>query len=127
PGSPSVRKITYSPERIKRGYSFFASAEPLEQIAEQHRQLLAAKPEDIRRPEKLMSLKPFVHQSPPALSRDELAPKVRSAISSLDERGAWLEPYVPGKSTAPPVQRRMSSGAFARNMKLLSNYLVASE
>jgi hypothetical protein len=127
PGSPSVRKITYSAERIKRGYSFFASAEPLEQIAEQYRQLLAAKPEDIRRPEKLMSLKPFVHRSPPPVSRDELAAKVHSAISSLDERGAWLEPYVAGRSTTLPVQRRITSGTFARNMKFLSSYLVTSE
>lgn len=127
PGSPSVRKITYSAERIKRGYSFFASAEPLERIGTEYKQLLAAKPEDIRRPEKLMSLKPFAHGPPAALSRNELTVKVRAAISALDERGAWLEPYVAGLSTTPPVQRRISSGTFAKNMKLLSDYLVASE
>ena len=127
PGSPDVRKITYSAERIKRGYSFFTSAEPLERIAEEYKQLLAAKPESLRRPEKLMSLKPFTYRPPPALSRDELTVKVRAAISSLDERSAWLEPYVEGPNTTPPVQRLISSGTFARNVKFLSNYLLASE
>lgn len=127
PGSPSVRKITYSSEPLKRGYTFFTSAEPLERIAEEYKHLLAAKPETLRRPEKLMSLKPFTHRPGPALSRDELTTKVRAAISSLDERGAWLEPYVAGQNTTPPVQRVISSGTFARNVKLLSNYLVVIE
>ncbi|MHC4622843.1 MAG: pectate lyase [Planctomycetota bacterium] len=127
PGSPDVRKITYSAERIKRGYSFFASAEPLETIAEEYKQLLAAKPETLRRPEKLTSLKPFTHRPPPPLSRDELTAKVRAVISSLDARGAWLEPYVAGRNTTPPAQRLISSGTFARNMSLLSDYLVAGK
>ncbi len=61
----------------------------------------------------------------PIMSRDELAAKVRAAISSLDERGAWLEPLVAGQKTTEPVQRRISSGTFARNVKLLSSYLTA--
>jgi hypothetical protein len=125
PGSPSVRKITYSPDRIKRGYSFFASAEPLERIAEEYKQMLTAKPETLRRPEKLTSLKPFTHRPAPALSRNELTTKVRAAIGSLDERGAWLEPYAAEQGTTQPVQRRISSGTFARNMKLLSDYIAA--
>lgn len=125
PGSPDVRKITYSPECIKRGYSFFTSAEPLDRIAQEYIHLLTAKPETLRRPEKLMSLKPFTHRPPPVLSRDELTVKVCAVLSSLDERGAWLEPYAAGHSTTHPVQRRISSGTFGRNMKLLSDYIAA--
>ncbi|MHC4216471.1 MAG: pectate lyase [Planctomycetota bacterium] len=127
PGSPSVRKITYSSEKIKRGYSFFTSADPLDRIEEEYKQLIAAEPETLRRPEKLMSLKPFTHRPGPELSREELTEKVRAAISSLDERGAWLVPLAAGQKTTEPVERRISSGTFARNMKLLSNYLVAIE
>ncbi len=125
PGSPSVRKITYSSEKIKRGYSFFTIADPLDRIEEEYKQLIATEPEMLRRPEKLRSLKPFTYRPPPALSREELNTKVREAISSLDERGAWLEPLAAGQKPTDPVERRISSGRFARNMKLLSSYLVA--
>ena len=127
PGSPNVRKITYSPERIKRGYTFFTSAEPLGQIAEEYMQLVAAKPETLRRPEKLMSLKPFTHRPPPPLARDELTAKVREAISALDERGAWSIPNVAKQNTAEPVKGVISTWTFARNASLLSKYLLAIE
>jgi hypothetical protein len=127
PGSPSVRQITYSSESIKRGYSFFTSAEPLNQIAEEYEQLLLAKPETLRRPEILTSLKPFTYRATPALSKEELARKVHDAISSLDERGAWLVPLPVEQEATKPVERHMSSGIFARNVKLLCNYIVSSK
>ncbi len=124
PGSPSVRKITYNSEKIKRGYSFFTSADPLDRIAAEYKELLAAKPEALRRPEKLMSLKPFTYRPPPVLSHEELTAKVSAAISSLDERGAWIEPLAAGQKPKEPVERRISSGTFARNVKLLSKYIT---
>jgi len=127
PGGPNVRKITYSSERIKRGYSFFTSADPLEHISAEYKKLLKADPEDVRRPEKLMSLKPFTHRPQPALSPKELAAKAREVISSLDERGAWLHPIAPTENEKAPVERRFYSGTFARNVKLLCNYIAASE
>jgi len=127
PGSPDVRKITYSDERVKGGYTFATSAEPLERIAENYKQLLAAKPEDIRRPEKLTSLKPFIHTQPQPMSKAALAEKVSAAISALDKRGAWLKPYAAEQDTIPPVQSRISSGTFAKNVKILSNYIILSK
>ncbi|MHC4215799.1 MAG: hypothetical protein ACYSWP_20820, partial [Planctomycetota bacterium] len=62
-----------------------------------------------------------------ALSREELATKAREVISSLDDRGAWLVPLPAGQMPTEPAERRISSGTFARNMKLLSKYLVASK
>ncbi|TFG50818.1 MAG: hypothetical protein E4H40_00485 [Candidatus Brocadiia bacterium] len=129
-GSPNERKITYSSENIKTGYTFFTSAEPLDQIAAEYKELLAAKPETIRRPEKLMSLKPFAYRPPPPLSADELTANVSAAISAIDERGAWLAPYVAGKKTAEPLQDVkgvISSGTFARNVRYLSSYIAAGK
>jgi len=123
PGSPDVRKITYSDERVKRGYTFATGAEPLDAIAEQYRRLSAAKPQELRRPVKLESLKPFIYTSPPAPSESVLADKARDAILALDERGAWLEPYGAGQDKATARERRISSGRFARNLNLLSEYL----
>lgn len=123
PGSPDTRKITYSDENVKGGYTFATSAEPLKRIAKQYRRLLKAEPEDVRRPEKLTSLKPFTHTPPPSISKAELAEKVRAAISDLDERGAWLVPSG-AEQKATPVQYRISSGTFTRNVRLLSNYIV---
>jgi len=127
PGSPDTRKITYSDERVKRGYTFATSAKPLERIAEKYKQLLAAKPEDIRRPEKLTSLKPFIHTQPQPMSKAALAEKVSAAISALDKRGAWLQPYTAKEDDKSSVQYRISSGTFARNVRLLSNYIIESK
>jgi len=126
PGSPDVRKITYSPEHLKRGYTFFTSAEPLEKIAQQYRRLLTANPQDLRRPEKLDSLKPFTYTPLPALSKPALAEKAAAVISALDEHGAWLQPQAAGQSTTEPAPRHISSGTFARNIKLLCDYLAST-
>jgi hypothetical protein len=126
PGSPDTRKITYSDERIKRGYTFATSAEPLDRIAAEYRRLLAAEAEDIRRPEKLKSLKPFTYNPPAPMSEDELTEKVSGIISALDQRGAWLHPYGRGQSTDSQDKASISSGTFARNISLLCEYILES-
>ncbi len=124
PGAPGVRAITYSDENLHHGYTFATPAEPLEKIAAQYRELLAAKPEDIRRPEKLKSLNPITETKPPEMSKTELAEKVSEVIAALDERGAWLEADNTGKKKVQPGERVIASGTFAKNVKLLSNYLL---
>lgn len=124
PGSPSVRKITYSPDKLKRGYTFFTSAEPLDQIAEEYKSLVAADPETVRRPDKLRSLKPFTHRPQPPLSKAELTEKVRNAIASLDERGAWTASVPLRAGESFPSQRRISTHTFVNNMKLMSDYFA---
>ncbi|MHC4637677.1 MAG: pectate lyase [Planctomycetota bacterium] len=130
PGSTTVRKITYSSKNLKRGYTFFTSAEPLDQIAAEYRKLMGANPTTVRRPEKLKSLKPFTYRSPPPLSAEELTANVSAAISTLDERGAWLAPYVAGRRSslsAESVKGTISTWTFARNVSYLSSYIAASE
>jgi hypothetical protein len=125
PGSPNVRKITYSAENIKRGYSFFTNAKPLERIGQEYEELLAAKPEAIKRGDKLMSLKPFTYRRRGAVSQEELGGKVEAVISSIDERGVWLEPKREGNAGGEQAERVISSGTFARNVKILCDYLTA--
>jgi len=123
PGSPDVRKITYSDEKVRRGYTFQTSAEPLDQIAAEYEQLLAADPESVRRPDKLRNLKPFTFRAPPAPSAAELLESVRTAIASLDPRGAWLEEAQDASSS----ERAISAHRFVRNMKALGDYVVANQ
>lgn len=121
PGSPDVRKITYSDEKVRRGYTFATSAEPLDDIAAEYDRLVAADPATVRRANKLAGLKPFVHRTPLPLSEAERREGVRAAIATLDERGAWVEPATDPSSAT----RTISSHRFVRNMKLLGDHVAA--
>jgi PelA/Pel-15E family pectate lyase len=88
-----TREITYSDKSTISHYSLVTSAEPLSSIGEEYRSLLKAHPATLRRSDKPRCLTPGtgVRMPPLSLSAAELSEKVRAVISSLDERGAWVQ------------------------------------
>jgi hypothetical protein len=85
-------EVTYSDKHVVSHYSLVTSAEPLDGILAEYKRVLAADPATLRRPDKLKGLTPGTSRPRPPRSRAELAERVREVISSLDERGAWVQP-----------------------------------
>ncbi|HUW19302.1 MAG TPA: pectate lyase [Sedimentisphaerales bacterium] len=85
-------EVTYSDKHVVNHYSLVTSAEPLDGILAEYRRVLAADPATLKRPDKLRGLTPGTSQPRPEPSAADLAEKVRAAISSLDDRGAWVQP-----------------------------------
>lgn len=77
-------EVTYSDESTINHYSLVTSAEPLETIRAERERILKADPATLRRPDKLGTL------TPPS-SASQLAEKARDVISSMDDRGAWVQ------------------------------------
>jgi PelA/Pel-15E family pectate lyase len=84
-------EVTYSDEYTVRHYSLVTSAKPLEDIDAEYRRLLTAEPATLRRPDKLTGLTPGTSSPSPPPAAKQLAEKVRAAIASLDDRGAWVQ------------------------------------
>jgi hypothetical protein len=84
-------EVTYSDEHVVRHYSLVTSAEPLDGILAEYKRVLAADPATLRRPDKLKGLTPGTNRPRPPRSKAQLAERVREVISSLDERGAWVQ------------------------------------
>ena len=77
-------EVTYSDKHVINHYSLVTGAEPLESIREEYRRVLKADPATLKRPDKLGYL------TAPS-SASQLAEKVRDVISSMDDRGAWVQ------------------------------------
>jgi PelA/Pel-15E family pectate lyase len=84
-------EVSYSDEHVVSHYSLVTSAEPLDSILAEYKRVLAADPATLRRPDKLRGLTPGTSRPRPPRSRAQLAERVRKLISSLDERGAWVQ------------------------------------
>ena len=84
-------EVTYSDRHVINHYSLVTSAKPLESIGAEYKRLLTADSTTLRRPDKLRGLTPGISRPGPAPSAAELSRKVHAVISSLDERGAWVQ------------------------------------
>lgn len=84
-------EVTYSNKSVITHYSLVTSAEPLDSIGAEYRRVLTAEPATLRRPDKLRGFTPGTSLPAPTPSAAELSEKVRAVISSLDERGAWVQ------------------------------------
>ncbi|MHC4755993.1 MAG: hypothetical protein ACYTBP_12720 [Planctomycetota bacterium] len=89
-------EITYSDESIINHYSLVNSAQSLDSVLAEYNRVLEADPVTLRRPEKLTGLTPGMSQPRPPSSAAELCGKVRTVISSLDDRGAWVQEGIIG-------------------------------
>ncbi|MHC4346065.1 MAG: pectate lyase, partial [Planctomycetota bacterium] len=85
-------EVSYSDEHVVGHYSLVTSAEPLDGILAEYKRVLAVNPASLRRPDKLKGLTPGTSRPRPPRSKAQLSEKVRAVISSLDERGAWVQP-----------------------------------
>ena len=77
-------EVTYSDKSVINHYSLIVGAESLESIDAEHRRVLKADPATLRRPDKL-------RDPTPPQSAAQLSEKVRVVISSMDDRGAWVQ------------------------------------
>jgi hypothetical protein len=90
-------ELSYSPASVITHYGVVTSGDALPAIEKEYRRVSAADPASLRRPEKLRGLSPWSERRPPPRPAGELASRVRAVISSMDERGAWVEDGVIGK------------------------------
>ena len=84
-------EITYSDKSIINHYSLVTGAKTLDSVLAEYNRVLEADPVTLRRQDKLKGLTPGMSLPTPPPSAAELSAKVRTAISSLDDRGAWIQ------------------------------------
>jgi hypothetical protein len=84
-------EITYSDKHVIKHYSLVTSAEPLESIGREYKRVVTAGPATLGRPDKLRGLTPGTSPSTSLLSATQLSERVQAVISSLDERGTWVQ------------------------------------
>lgn len=90
-------QLSYDDSSVITHYGVLVSGSWLADVEQEYRALLQKKPEELRRPERLTGLSPWLERARPARSRAELAPKVREVIDGMDARGAWVTEGVIGK------------------------------
>ena len=91
-------ELSYSDESVITHYGVLTRGDRFEKIAAEYDELVGASPSSIRRPGRLKGLSPWNETPGPPLPEAELTEAVRQALSSLDERGAWLETGAVGKA-----------------------------
>ncbi|MBM3748967.1 MAG: hypothetical protein FJW34_24630, partial [Acidobacteria bacterium] len=91
-------EISYTPESVITHYGVLTSGRELAGIEEDYRQLAAADPKTIRRPDQLHGLSPWAERSRPKLDPAALASEARRLIDAMDGRGAWTRTGTIGKS-----------------------------
>lgn len=97
------------PDSVITHYSVLVSGRDLAPLEQDFEALSRAEPQSIKRPAYLQGLSPWAERGgPPAVSSE----RVRTLISSMDDRGAWMRPGVIGKAD------RVTSVFAARDMVL---------
>jgi len=91
-------QISYSPDSVITHYGVLVSGRDLAAIEEDCRQLVAADPKTVRRPENLHGLSPWSERAARAASTAELGAEARMLIDWMDARGAWTKTGTIGKA-----------------------------
>ncbi len=104
---------TYSDKEIATGYGYIVNSK-LDQIERRYQQALQPPKE------------PPSKKQPQAPTADQLT-KVRQVIEALDERGAWVEHGRLAYHKVEPESGIISSETFAKNVRVLSDYLRATQ
>lgn len=119
-------ELSYDDANVITHYGVLVSGAWLDDVEREYQALLAKKPAELRRPDRLTGLSPWMERDRPARSRGELAPKVRQVIDAMDSRGAWVTEGVIGKADrlvfvfaardmVLRISRGPSNGAASRN------------
>lgn len=107
-------KLTYSDEDLPTHYSFKTS-DRLDGIEAEYKRLRA------------VAAATLAKESAPAPSLDELKKAAHEAITTLDDKGRWLNKGTIRRDAEPePSGRVISSGTFIRNARALCEYLKAT-
>jgi hypothetical protein len=91
-------ELSYDDSSVITHYGVLVSGAWLDDVEREYQALLAKKPAELRRPDRLTGLSPWMERDRPARSGAELAPKVRQVIDAMDSRGAWVTEGVIGKA-----------------------------
>jgi hypothetical protein len=100
-------QLTYDPDDMPTHYGFIVNSS-VDRIAAEYERIRAHGPVDEPSPRKAPTLTP------------ELARKAREVIDAMDDRGAWVEEAENGS----PI---LESATFARNVRVLADYIVATK
>jgi hypothetical protein len=108
-------ELSYTDESVITHYAVIISGAELPRIRADYEQTAKADPPSLRRPDKLHGLSPWSSGGRSPLEEKPSAAEVSRIITSMDPRGAWLQPGVIGKAD------RLVSVFAAREMVLTIN------
>jgi PelA/Pel-15E family pectate lyase len=99
-------ELSYSDDSVITHYAVLVSAAPFAEIEREYKEVRAANPASIKRPERLRGLSPWTDRWPAAVTttasesaaRASLEARVRAIVEAMDPRGAWLEEGAIGKA-----------------------------
>lgn len=111
-------RLSYADDSVITHYGVLVSGAWLEDVEGEYRGLIERKADELRRPERLSGLSPWMQRDRSARPRAELASIVRETIAGMDPRGAWLSEGTIGKAdrlvflyAAKDMVLRISRGA----------------
>ncbi len=90
--------LSYSPDSVITHYGVLTSGRELATIEEDYRQLAAADPKTVRRPERLYGLSPWSERPVRAAVAADSGAEIRQLIDAMDPRGAWTRTGTIGKA-----------------------------
>ena len=97
--------VSYTDDSVITHYAVLVSGAPFAEIEREYKEVRAANPASIKRPEGLRGLSPWTDRwpaAPPAASGSaapaSLEARVRTIVEAMDSRGAWLEEGAIGKA-----------------------------
>lgn len=94
-------ELSYDDASVITHYAVLVSAGWLGEIEQEYRELQAADPASVKRPDRLRGLSPWsarTRRDDVRPSRQSLETRVRAILDAMDSRGAWVEPGSIGKA-----------------------------
>ena len=97
-------ELSYSDASVITHYAVLVSGRPWDELEREYRDVLAADPASLRRPDRLAGLSPWSERESGSVrsgaraSAADLETRVRALIDAMDPRGAWVEEGTIGKS-----------------------------
>ena len=83
-------EVTYDPSAPAAHYGYFGGVESIEHTQQEYDRVRAADPASLKRVYPVETLGVGMGTPPPSPSAAELAPRVETALASLNARGAWV-------------------------------------
>ena len=92
-------ELSYSDDSVITHYAVLVSGASFAEIEREYKDVRAANPASVKRPERLHGLSPWTDRWPAvATTASDNATRVRAIVEAMDPRGAWLEEGTIGKA-----------------------------